>query len=562
MQANAANAGEDCDIVSKVLGRPIQGAGAQNEETTIQETNNTDATTSDEQLDQAYTCVRITNSEGDFLGQLNHMAKLCYLDLRNCQLSPKAGKALAETMRQRNQIAFLNLADNGLGDAGVTDVLRVLMNMETLTELDLSCNHFGAATADVVADFISTNRVIYSLNISKNNIGDAGAISIARSLEKNDSLTRFDMSSCRVSDPGAVAVAVALRSNWALTCLKLGDNFLTRGSGYAMIEHLRGNEQLRKVDLSATQIDHFVIEAIASLCRRNIQLQKEINLQPMKKEIVQLSIQRTKMPEAETRLAGLQEQRTGLEMEVADLDEGLESTQSNADSNIFHLRKQIQATRESIADEQASMINLEQEHERLMSDYEERYTEIMGSCEKEKLLAKKGEDDLAEMERQIDDDTEQTAAKQDEMRSQIQQIRQLIEQTKGTSLDRDALKDYDKPELPDFMQPPRDTFFVVDELDHMRNQEAKPKKKKKGKKKRGKSPKRKGSPRRVEQAAVDHGGDDAQISEASTPGDAATAPAPAAYGVTTASSSRTKPVIKRPASARRKSPLKRSAKNA
>jgi hypothetical protein len=59
---------------------------------------------------------------------------------------------------------------------------------------------------------------------------------------------------------------------------------------------------------------------------------------------------------------------------------------------IFHRVKHIQATREIIADEQASMVKLEQEHERLMSHYEKHHQEIMGNCETERLLMTKEED--------------------------------------------------------------------------------------------------------------------------------------------------------------------------
>ncbi|MDR2063878.1 MAG: hypothetical protein LBQ02_03795 [Candidatus Nomurabacteria bacterium] len=76
-----ANAGDDCDIVSNILGRPIKGA-PNNQETTIQESNNTGTTTTDEQLDQAYTCVRITNSAEDFLGRLDQTNRSRIIPLR------------------------------------------------------------------------------------------------------------------------------------------------------------------------------------------------------------------------------------------------------------------------------------------------------------------------------------------------------------------------------------------------------------------------------------------------------------------------------------------------
>jgi Tfp pilus assembly protein PilX len=77
------NTGEDCDIVSKILGRPVKtGDGNKNLETTIQESDNTNSTTTDEQLDQAYTCVRISNSASDFLGRLDQATRSRVIPLR------------------------------------------------------------------------------------------------------------------------------------------------------------------------------------------------------------------------------------------------------------------------------------------------------------------------------------------------------------------------------------------------------------------------------------------------------------------------------------------------
>jgi hypothetical protein len=71
------------------------------------------------------------------------------------------------------------------------------------------------------------------------------------------------------------------------------------------------------------------------------------------------------------------------------------------------------------------------------------------------------------------------------MQSQIHQISQLFEQTKWTSSDRDPLRNYGKPELPDSMLLPRDMFFFIDELDNMRNQEPPQKKRRERKRRQG-----------------------------------------------------------------------------
>jgi hypothetical protein len=58
---NATNSSEDCDIIQKILGRTGDN------ETTIQAGNGAGA-----DLQQAYTCVRISEDNSDYLGQLNN----------------------------------------------------------------------------------------------------------------------------------------------------------------------------------------------------------------------------------------------------------------------------------------------------------------------------------------------------------------------------------------------------------------------------------------------------------------------------------------------------------
>jgi hypothetical protein len=289
-------------------------------------------------------------------------------------------------------------------------------------------------------------------------------------------------------------VAVALKKNATLKSLRISDNFLTRECGYTILEHLRHNERLLRIDVSATQIDHFAIQALRSLCKRNLQIEKEIGLQPMKKEVIQLSIQRTKMPEAESRLAALEAHRAALEDEVAALDETIEATQTNALENILLLRKQIQATHEGIADDGEEMVRIEGDREKMVRDFEERYAEIVGNSDKEKLAAKAADEQAVIADGQMQQSIEATAAEQAALQDQIEQIRALLAATRDARFGPELLREWEQPEIPDFMLVQKSNLFVEDEMLDLREQEERmkgKKKKKKAKKKpsRGNSPK-------------------------------------------------------------------------
>jgi hypothetical protein len=460
------------------------------------------------------------------------MTNLMYLDLRSCRLSPAAGHELAETLKSDNKIIVLNLADNELGEDGINDILRVLLKNETLTELDISANHFKSCIAGT---FIAENQVICSLNVSKNSIGDEGAISIGEALPHNTSLTRLSVASCRISDAGAIAIARSITKNTSLKNLGLNDNFLTRECGYELVDAIRANEIIRKVNLSATQIDNFVLKAMRDICERNIQIQKEIGLQPLKREVIQLSIQRTKMPEAISRLAALEKHRAELEHEVVDLIETIDSTQQSADANILQLHKAVQATIDQITEEKQSIEKLTGDREKSVKEYDDRYQEIIGNTEKEKVAMAKYTEDLSAVEQLIEENTAATNQATAELEEQLSQIREMIQQTREIANDPEALRVYEKPELPAFMEPPKNSFFLNDEILDLKDKEDSKKKKKGKKRKRSPSPKtarKKGAKSKsapaAEAAAAAEAALPPQTDEEIPPPAEQTAPAPAA----------------------------------
>lgn len=180
----------------------------------------------------------------EFTSKLNRMTSLTYLNLSKCQLSPEAGKALASSLETGCNLIVLDLSNNNIGDEGFMKLLDVILNNNTLTELDVSNNNIGPDCSDKLEEVISKNQIICSLDLSINNIGDEGAYAIAASIGENVALTKLSVASCRITDKGAISLTSALVSNYTLRRFKINDNFLTRESGYNIIDQLRRNEHL------------------------------------------------------------------------------------------------------------------------------------------------------------------------------------------------------------------------------------------------------------------------------------------------------------------------------
>lgn len=422
----------------------------------------------------------------EFMRHLSNMKSLTYLDVSNCQLSPNAGIELAGSLSRSDSLIVLNLSNNQIGDEGFIEILKVLLKNQTLTELDVSNNNIGSSISELLGQVVAKNRVLYSLNLTNNFIGDSAAFAIASSIGKNESITKLSIASCRISDEGAIAICNSLVKNTVLRKLYINNNFLTRESGYRIIDALRGNEYIFVLDLSATQIDHFVIKAANDLCTRNKQIQKETDLQPLKKQLVQLSIQQTKMPEAEMRLKNLENKLDEIVHKIVRKEGEIEAKRIDADGKLHGIRKDIQDIEQLIQDEEKTMDTLEKEGEKLKKDFDARYQTTMADIEKEKSLIASLEKDSNTIDENMKKFSEEHEKKKDDMMKEIEELQKLLEQTLETMNDPEAIRNYQEPEL-DFLKD-EDPLFLVDQIDELRESERKGKKKKgkKGKKGKGK----------------------------------------------------------------------------
>lgn len=422
----------------------------------------------------------------EFMRNLSNMKSLTYLDVSNCHLSASAGVELAGSLKRSKSLIVLNLSNNQIGDEGFMEILKVLLENQTLTELDVSNNDIGSTIAELLGKVIEKNQVLYSLDLTNNFIGDESAFAIASSIGKNEGITKLSIASCRISDEGAIAICHSLVKNTVLRKLYINNNFLTRESGYRIIDALRGNEHIFVLDLSATQIDHFVIKAANDLCIRNKQIQKETDLQPLKKQLVQLSIQQTKMPEAESRLKNLENKLDEVVNKIVRKEGEIEAKRIDADGKLHGIRKDIQDIEQLIQDEEKAMDTLDKEGEKLKKDFDTRYQATMGDIEKEKALISSLEKESDTIDENMKKFAEEHEKKKDDMLKEIEELQKLLEQTLEVMNDPEAIKNYQEPEL-EFLKE-EDPLFLVDQIDDLRDAENKGKKKK-GKGKKGKKAK-------------------------------------------------------------------------
>lgn len=380
-----------------------------------------------------------------FCDRLQNITALRRIYLSYCNLSDDAGKALARSLKN-SQLISLDISHNNIATAGFTAILEALKDNIYLTELYASYNSFDYGCSEALLNLINENQVISVLDLSRSAIGDEGAIAIARYLAKNEALCTLDLSTCKITGEGAVAIAEAIAVNKNVMHLSLADNFLTREEGYELIDIFRVNEILREINLTSTQIDHFVIQAACDICKRNRQIQYEQDLQPLKQEMIQLSIQRTKMPEATARLHDLRNQFADTTAEIMKTEINLSDLTRKANRDIDEIKRQIAGVESNINQNEKEMENMRNDFERVSTDANALYE---GTVQKSKGLEASIEAVNTQIENEIKSSEEEQAKFSEEkakLLAEIEENTKMTQEITALLQNEEELMNYKPPD--------------------------------------------------------------------------------------------------------------------
>lgn len=399
----------------------------------------------------------------DFMDSFHEITGLRYLNVSECSLKADAGKAIARSLEKGSLLIVLEIGTNALGSDGFAAIVEVLYTNQTLTELDISNNCIDVSAAPLLKKLCATNEVLDSLNVAGNHIGDECALAIAETIGSNESLTTLSIASCRITDKGAIAVATALVLNRTLRKLRISDNFLTRESGYKIIDILRKNEFLFVIDVTASQIDHFVIKATCDLCIRNRQIQKETDLQPLKKQLVRLSIQQTKMPEAKSRLQTLQRDLDDLVEQMISTECQTELAHSETSREMSQLTKAVREKKVMIDQEAWNIETIGKETVKLTEECTARYEETLANIEKEREAITRLEAEANKADGEILKIEEDGEVQNQELEKEIAELEALIVSTMEILKDEEQVHKYTPPDF-EWMHEDDDPLFLVERL--------------------------------------------------------------------------------------------------
>ncbi|XP_067023196.1 NACHT, LRR and PYD domains-containing protein 14-like isoform X1 [Acropora muricata] len=153
------------------------------------------------------------------------------VDLSNCSLAPIDVAAVLHSLKSAEEVLYINLHINALGDLGANEVKKIVVNKERKLEwLSLGYNKFtDNAAKDFAAALEHSNCKLESLDLSFNDFTDNAAKDFAAALKhSNCKLESLDLMNNNFTDNAAKDFAAALKhSNCKLDSLVLSQNKFT-----------------------------------------------------------------------------------------------------------------------------------------------------------------------------------------------------------------------------------------------------------------------------------------------------------------------------------------------
>ena len=172
-----------------------------------------------------------------------------------CSLAPIDVAAVLHLLENAEEVLFINLSFNQLGDLGAIELRKIIVKRERkLKQLNLRYNNLtNKAAKDFAEAFKHSNCKLESLDLSNNNFSDNAAKDLGEALKhSNCKLESLDLSYNNFTDNAAKDLCEALKhSNCELKSLHLRGNNFTDNAAKDLGEALKhSNCKLESLDLS------------------------------------------------------------------------------------------------------------------------------------------------------------------------------------------------------------------------------------------------------------------------------------------------------------------------
>jgi Ran GTPase-activating protein (RanGAP) involved in mRNA processing and transport len=191
------------------------------------------------------------------------------LDLSRNKLRVEEAGIFARLLIANQNIKYLVLSFNNIGDAGALELAVARRQNNTLDLLHLMYNQISSNGASALADVLVANDALKDLDLRNNPNGDDGATSIAEMLTRNESIDKVCIGG--FYEKGLMAFATRLSSMKGLKSLELhvASSGYTSEIGNSFVLALEQNTTLETFDFKAMHDDYEVMSQVERLLALN-----------------------------------------------------------------------------------------------------------------------------------------------------------------------------------------------------------------------------------------------------------------------------------------------------
>ena len=95
------------------------------------------------------------------------------LNLAECNINGEEAKNLFENLGENHNIKYLYLRNNYLGEIGAESISKLILQNNSMIELDLFNCHISQIGGNQIAEALRNNFCVEKFSIGQNNIGEA-----------------------------------------------------------------------------------------------------------------------------------------------------------------------------------------------------------------------------------------------------------------------------------------------------------------------------------------------------------------------------------------------------
>ncbi|CDW88658.1 leucine rich repeat family protein [Stylonychia lemnae] len=207
---------------------------------------------------------------------LMQVENIRYLDLQKNALGDQSITILMHSIKRSKSLYYLNLASTAITQKGAKRIFRALRKNESLVQLSLGCvdgvyrNRIGMKGLHEFRNMLQNNKTLSILDISYNRIMNEGFKALIFAIENQESIISINVSNNEITKESLLEVKNSL-VNTSLQSLEINNNAISNEGLDVLLANLKAKykSKLIRLDLSMCSLNHKIFAKIFPIISKN-----------------------------------------------------------------------------------------------------------------------------------------------------------------------------------------------------------------------------------------------------------------------------------------------------